>query len=61
MNAIKNRKIKKYFVDAKITIGRAYKVEAKNEKEAIQFVKDNWEDNIIDQAHFEIEADAMEL
>jgi len=58
--------MKTYFVDCKVEIGCAMKIKAKNEKEAIKLVKEGrfdymGEGRVIDIAHYEIEADAMEM
>jgi hypothetical protein len=52
--------MKKYFVDAKIELGRAYIIRANSVKEAEDIVRENIED-YNDQAHFEIEMDTMEM
>jgi hypothetical protein len=59
--------MKKYFVDCKVTIGCAIEIEADSEKEAVELIKEagnfsySGEGACVDIAHFEIEADAVEL
>ena len=52
--------MKRYFVDAKITIGRAYIINANSEEEAKERAREDWED-YNDQAHFEMEMDVTEF
>ena len=61
---MKKQKLKKYFVDCKVEIGCACEVMAENEKDAIALIKEEgwgWNEFEIDRAHYEIEADAMEI
>jgi len=56
--------MKEFYVDCKVEIGCMCKVRARNEKEAIDIVKESgWDWNLYecDRAHYDIEAEAMPI